>query len=733
MATKHKGGEETLTIIEAVETLSSIADMDFERDLAVTEEHGMVIQDSEVSFRTVHWLAEQDRQETLSVVKETFKVVLHYLKNFYRGQEIKLSDDTTVEGIKTIMVLVGEAAKKLDKFTSLFYRSKNIHSVTELDEYQELQKFYQSRISKKVDEGTLGKWILGLTAKVEEEEEAPSIHLHAKVELKTKYLFIDLESVKKDSEYELFYLRKEDGSRFFNPRLIRNMQLVSNFGDYFGEKKNNDPLLKLEDWKDRCARASAIGLLTSLGTRLERFFHDTAKYRKGELAGIMNSAIMALLMSSHHENYKANDPIKSCYEYFQDFQNFLWEALHSREYEKYIVYPPRSSNRMALTLIDTLHTLCRGMFIHLRGYEEMVPVVQEVIRDDEIDEFMDYWEILNHEYKTMVKKMKLHPNGPLLMLLKDLEKGKCKQFAPLQQENTPVPQYYLFYQDRKITNIRMASPTVQEFINRVHVDELFYGFLRACEKDHVLRKHMIINLQDKTSWREVGRCQVLEGLENMSKHKRHVDVVTLAIDTEFYHQIAPYHEDNEAKLFMKHFIEQLSNERTGFYFPDPLRKTLFPKFAKELMQTVHRIFFNSKKKLRRDERLNFIEIYYYFFVLKILEISQPDSYSLTCKDGIDLSGSMNLLLYSMVALMNDHEFTKKDWDCLHYMVYIPPMMNRERLMIPDKFYRSLSAIRAVEELRNDYGSDTFALLIEEAFDDLYDTSIIHSQLVPYHS
>ncbi|MEM1282743.1 MAG: hypothetical protein AAGG81_04235 [Chlamydiota bacterium] len=733
MSTNKKTKESVLTIIEAVETLSSIADMDFERDMAVTEEHDLVIQEKEVSYRTVHWLSESDREETLGVVKETFIVVLNYLKNFYRDEYTHLTDEDTIEGIKTIMVLVGEAAKKLDRFTSLFYRSKKVESVTECNEYKNLQKFYQSRISQKVDEGLMGKWILGLTKKMEQEEEQTSVKLRAKFHLKTKYVFVDLETVKKDTEYELFYLRKEDGSRFFNPRLVRNMKLVSDFGNYFGEKATKDPLIDLEAWKDNCARASAEGLIRSLGTRIERFFHETARFRRGELAGIMNSAMMALIMSSHRENSSKNAPVKSCYEYFCDFQDFLWEALHSREYQKFIVYPPRSSNRMANTLIDTIHTLCRGMFIHLRGYEEMVPVVQGLLREEELDEYMDLWEVLNSEYKAMVKKMKLHPNGPLILLLNQLEENRCKIFAPLKQGNLPVPQYSLFFQDKKVSNIRIPSPTSQEFIHKVHIDELFYGFLRACEKDHVLRKHLLINLQDKTSWREIGRCQVLEGIANISKLKNHVGIVTLATDTEFYHQLSPYHNDNDARIFQQHLLDQISDEGSGYYFPEQFRKALFPDFAEQLVDAIHRIFFSEKKKLTRNERLNYIEIYYFFLILKLIEIAKPDSYSLTCKDGIDIGGSLNIILYTMLHLLNESELSSKDYDCLHYLLYIPALMNRERLMISDRFNRAIAVIRAVEELRNEFGSKNFSLIIEEAFGPLYETSILHSQLVPYHS
>ena len=45
------------------------------------------------------------------------------------------------------MVLVGEAAKKLDKYIELFQKI-NVRSVTELREYKQLQEFYFSKANK---------------------------------------------------------------------------------------------------------------------------------------------------------------------------------------------------------------------------------------------------------------------------------------------------------------------------------------------------------------------------------------------------------------------------------------------------------------------------------------------------------------------------------------------------------------------------------------------------------
>lgn len=285
MTTKEKHETSSLSIIDAVEALSNIADLDLNREVGVVEPHDIIVQDKKVVYRTVHWLHRQDASETIGVVKDIFRVILKYLRNFYRKDYTHVTNPQTIEGIKTIMVLVGEAAKKLDKYTALFDKSK-VKSVTELREYRKLQEFYLSRIARKIDEGTLGKWLLELTKRAWEQK--TEVTLTAKKAMQTKHVFVDLDSVKKDTEYELFFLRKEDGTRFFSPRLIRNIKLVCDFGDYFkAPKKVEDPLEDMLIWQDRCYLSTAKEILSAIGNRLNRYFHETMKFKDRELVDIL--------------------------------------------------------------------------------------------------------------------------------------------------------------------------------------------------------------------------------------------------------------------------------------------------------------------------------------------------------------------------------------------------------------------------------------------------------------
>src|SRR2546423_1372863 len=124
MKTRDKKESNTLTLVEAIETLSNIADLEFDHEIGIAQEHDLIVQHKPVTYHTVHWLHQKDGKLTIDMVKQIFRVVLNYLHHFYGNEYGKIKNEQAVEGIKTIMVLVGEAAKKLDKYTKVFNQAK---------------------------------------------------------------------------------------------------------------------------------------------------------------------------------------------------------------------------------------------------------------------------------------------------------------------------------------------------------------------------------------------------------------------------------------------------------------------------------------------------------------------------------------------------------------------------------------------------------------------------------
>lgn len=725
-----------ISLLEAVETLSSIADMDWEHELGITQEHDLIVQDKKITYKTIHWINKQNAGETIGLVKGLFKVILTYLRSFY-NRESAVKDDQTIEGIKTIMVLVGEAAKKLDKYTSMFTKTKT-KSVTELREYRQLQEFYQTRIARKVDDEFLGQWLFGLTKGAWGYK--PRVKFTAKKAFETKHVFVDLDSVKRDSEYELFYLRKEDGSRFYNPRLIRNIKLICDFGDYFGGvKRDLHSIDDIEIWRDRNYHIAARSILNSLGNYLNRFYRDCLRFKDKEMVELLNKALMALMLCANSHNQLRNMPLKSCRDYFSDFHYYLRKALNTLDYHKLIAYPLKNSGKLAHLLLDLSHAMCMGLFQHLQFNQplsssllKLITIAKEAQSQEHekaADESRSLWSHILCDYAAMNKYFKNQAYGPLIKVLDILQSGGHLMFDPIWEGNLPCQQFALLVNGTKIMHTRMPSPTVQEFIHKASIINEFKGFIRACSKDHILHKILLINLQDRTSWREHSRSIALEELQKVESIDKNLTVVTLPKDTEFYHQMTPYQQDNHAEVFIQNLKEQLSDANTGFYFPAPIQKALFPHFIDGMIEAIHRVFFSEKNVLLREHRLDFIEIFYMFLQLKLIDLTKADSFSLVCKDGLDIGSSSIAQLYLFIKLLTQNSLNEAERNQFNMILYAPSVLVRERIIHPDRFNRAMSAIKTIESVKDQLGNSNFEKIMNDSFGNFYNSKILQSHIL----
>lgn len=733
MRPKNKEKIKTLSLIEAVETLSNIADLKLDKEAAVTEKHALLFDDQKIAYRTIHWLKDSEKNKTLKMIKEIFRVILSHLKNAWEAQFLLVTPTDKIESIKTIMILVGEAAKKLDRYTELF-NSAQEKSVTELKEYIELKRFYRSKVAHVVDTGTLSKWLFGLAKGFIGKQ---AVKLKGKEASLAHHVFIDLEQIKKDTAYELLFIRKEDGSRFFNPRLIRNMKLVIDFGGAL-QGFDEDRIQHLRNWMDRIAHGASRSILKSMGSRLDHFYKEVSKHRTKNLPGLLSSAIMALFLASSPENLQTRIKVKTCLDYLLDFETYLHEALSSPEYQKMVAYPPKGNNHLATVLYDTVHALSRAFFIHFDGYHEISPVLSDLIaearllskhlqkdRESSLNKALE----IDHEYFRRLVRSGAH--GPMIRNIEMLEDWES-QYAPLLQKNWPAQLFSLYVKNKRILCLKLASPTSQEYIHKAHVLEEFLAFLRASTKDSVPKLHLLFNLQDRTSWKEIARCKSLEALPENDLYKKHFAIATFAFDTDFYHQLPPYDQDKQSAIFKQHFVEQLQDENTGFLFLGKVKKVLTEKFCGDLLDAVHKVFYHGKNSLTRQERLDFIGIAYMMLYFKCIEVIEPDSISFTCKDSVDIGMSQTGLIYSFIKLLREPSLTAEEMAELHYILFAPGLLIRERAMLQERFFRMSSTIRAIEEARGGYGLEGFSRVIEEGFGRLIDLSVVEGQIVFRH-
>lgn len=728
---KQEGSHPTIT--EAVERLSSIAEMDFDKGIALAaQDEGVVIpllDEEEYVLRSVNWLYGQDPESTVEMIKDIFRVILDYLRVFYKKEYRFLPSQQSIEGIKDIMVIVGEAAKKLDQHKEIFKGSK-VNSVMDLAEYKKLQDFYLSRIARKIDEGVLSKWILALSKRLlEQQAVVPEKEMAFPP---VQHVFVDLESVKKDTEYELFFIRKEDGSRFFSPRLIRNIKLVCDFGDRLGELKQDDPLESISYWRDHVCQASAHDILDAVAPMRMRLYKEAGASPTGELATSLGKALMALLLCSNPHNMAHDPEVKTSTDYFIDFQAFLRDALHTREYNRMLAYPPK--DRISHCLLELTEGLCQAFFTSLTGNKAVLSSVQGLLTEALQEHASKHsngknsnvclCDHLDADYAAMSKLFKRHTRGPLVKVLEVLEEGNYHAFDPLCQGNIPNQLYSIEACAKHMENVRIPCPAHQEFINKLSIVDEFKAFLHAWSKDHSHHKFLLINLQDRTSWKEHFRSIALEDLQRHTNLSKHFTVVSLPKDTEFYNQQAPYNQDNHANLFMQHFREHLEDESCGFYFPENIKKALFPEFVDGVMKGVHQLFFGGRNILTRELRQDFIEIFYLFLELKLLELVKPDAFSFMCKDGVDIGPAASAPQFVFLKWMKQEKLSKDEMDQLNLILYASPLLVRERIMLPERFERMQNMLREIELVRNEIGWQQFAAKVKEVFGPYFKSDIL---------
>lgn len=714
MATKRK--LEELSLIEAVEVLAKVADrkVNLEALTAYLVDLGLPIAKSSLG---IEMRKEDKSEEILSNASKIFRVILHYVKNFYENEYPYMPSPRTSGAIKGIMVLVGEGAGRLDKYPAI--ASAKSKKVTESKEYKQLQEFYLKNIAHKINESEIDQWLLTLSQRVQDQQRTIKSQgleglAHA------KHLYVDMESVKRDNEYELFMIRKEDGKRFFSPVLVRNLQLACDFEN----RITNAPEDALEldgKWLDRYYHVAGKQILKACSDVVDRFHKVVDKKQAGELAVLLSKSLMALLLSTNPHFLMEKGGLKHCRHYFLDFQEFLRQALQSREYVQLIANPPKESMSMAGVLLEVTHDLCRALFIEQSAQNELLTPVMDLIKKSVKDLSPEQIEAYKHppyvwhrvmgDYAALNKLMKQHPHGPLIKILEKLESEKTKGFDPLMEGNLPSRQFIAHFSGIDVVNLHLPCPTVQEVINQANISPEFNGFLRTLVKQG--GKYLLINLQDRTHWREYARCHALEELQHQTDFADHLVVVTIPGDLEGVFPIVSDEKDNHAEYFIKHLSDQLGTHLGGFYFPESVASFLTPEWFDVTLHEVHRVFFGGRNIMLLEHRRSFLQIFSLLIELELLKHIKPTSFSLTCKDGIDVSTGASALLFIALRWTELENLSQDDLKLMTLMLHAAPITYRHRLMRHDCFESFQSAVKVMEAIRNEIGWESFAKYIRE--------------------
>lgn len=689
---KKGSKSEEMTIMDAVDNLSSIAEVDVE-STAEGVERG--VKGSLQKFKN---LKQTEKEETLKTVKGTFKTVHKYLQHVYQKEKEHLQDVEMQRGVKAIMVLAGEAAEKLDKCTSIFKHTYEEGKIEEITEYKDLRKFYLNKIVKRFQE------VLASEEAWEEEWGVEDPHVDIE-RLRLK----DLETVKRDREYELFYIRKDDGKPFFNRNLLRHIKLVSDFDEVISAAEGEDPLLRVNILVDKEAQAVANEMRLDIKNEMDDFYVEAMEHQDIPIIQTMNKVTMSLLLASNPRNLLQHSIGKTCTRYFHDFQYFLREILTSADYIRLISHSLNEADKLSRTLVHLVHAFCFAFFIRVGKRNDLIDYIhdlikkgyggQEIARGDTSDP-LTFWNDLLDIHDVVTSVLKRYPSGPLFKTLDVFrERDEKEGFDPIYQGNQPSFQFTFSSQSFDAKCLRLPCPTFHDHINKAEVIDEFKGYLRYIEQKKELGCHLLFNLQDRTSWEEHARCQALEELSRRAEYTNQLVLVTLPKKTDFYFQTDAYKDISDAKDFLTLIKDQIaSNEECGFFFANRIPRTELDTFINKILPLIHQRVFASKETLSRRERLDFIEVFYQFLMLKVLDIVKPDYFSFTCKDAVDVGPTTSAGFYSLVKMMSDaRNYDKEEQDHFLWMLYGPSLVVRERLVDYQRLSRVMSAMTALSE------------------------------------
>jgi len=666
--------EKDPTILEAVDNLSSMAEIDV-KELKGDEKN------KRGALNTLRWLDSSDERKTVELVKSNLKVVLNYLKHIHTKEAGQLHQSHIKKGIVSIIELAQEAVDKIEKYGK---QCKRKIDISNSKEYTALMDFYQKSIKGHFEKKS---------EHIEEEEELDP------EDTKRRGLY-DLEGVKRDDDYELFYLQKEDGGKFYNPNIARHIRLVADFDKIISGFTLFDPLTKVPVIKDSIAFHLCRQLKDQLKKELDHIFKSAGSYKQDPLVQDVFKGLMALMLASNAKNQLKITTGKSVSGYFKDFQTSLRAVLSSMDYRNYLDSPPK--DEFYRELLNLLHKVCAVVYTSRIHTEEVGSILATMMgkgekrRKTSGTSSVALWNALLDEYDVLQSVFESCPNGPIFKILDILnEEGAFSEFDPMFQGDFPGKYFSMKYEDKKTDFLKIPSPTIQKTIDEATLSFEFKGFLRSLVNER--KKLLLINFQDKTCWKEYARAHVVEKGSLEGEFKSCLTVISFPKSTDFYHQREEYVKVDSSTDFKKIFYKQIEGEANcGFLFPKKLDRKEFFAFIKKMIDEIHTLFFSGKKVLSRKNRLDFIEIGYHLIYLYFIKLEKADFTAFSAKDGVDVSAVAIASMFGFLkSFAKEGEWKVEDEDFLIETIYSTAFIVRERATQMGVLHRSVSMLSVV--------------------------------------
>lgn len=696
MKALHQKKEEDLSIVSAVEALSNIADLEFEavsHDAVLAEER----ESGSTVIRAVRWLHQKNAERMLGILRDKLTVVLNYLRHFYRAEKNRFARSESVEGIRTIMLLVDEAADNLDRYTKLFLGAQ-AKSIKSTKEFLDLCRFYKKKILPIATHTKVASWIKALPLQTILESavaaptswtEIPSLGI----------LGVEIEGIKNDSEYELLFLRQPDGTRFVSPKMLRSLKLASEVENVTKRDLREDQ--EVEHLSHAQSSTEIRYLLGEVYPLLDAFFHMGQRAKGHEVyLGLYKPCIALLAASVQAVHQFPKEGSKSAEEYFRDFRSSFNEFLHMPEFQRMLAYPPHNEHSWEHSLFRLAQAFSSSLIAGAPLSEELVEGMKALasqalakeaehvgVPDGTISQQLS---VEGSALRSFFKELK---GGLLSQMIQVLEERGSLLFEPLLEESIPNHLFDLSWRGALIPIIRLPSPTRQEYINKATISEVFQVAIRR----YLSQKKgcLVINLQDRTSWKESARSGAIEDFCKKGEKEDRLFVFTQNRESDFYSQTGSFADMHLAEEFKEQLLSQIIETGSGSLWPVPFDEH-FTQEVKALIQTIHVTLFNGRNVITRIRRMAFIELVYNLMILRAILMVHPDVIFISCKNGLDTALSTISSLFSLQAALQGTSLSQTDVDWLRTILFGMPLIQRHRLLFPERQEGLCSFIRFLE-------------------------------------
>lgn len=680
---------EILPVKEAMNNLAAIAsiNMDSPPPLGIIQDVRLVTNKDEIESNEVRWISGEGQEPILKVLDLTYTSVHEHLQNLYDNPGMDWESQKTRDGVAAMMALVGESVQKMNAYLEFRMCHPISEKIEHREPYRALQQFYTERFAKRFIGGVEGS----------ESWEKTWFEKHSLLEA-TGTELQDFESLLRDKEYELFYVASEEGAPYLNEKLLRNLKLVVDF-DLKPGSFEEDPFLKVKTILDRDLQGTAAWIVKECEEEMNHFYKVAKNEFLSSTVKLLSQSLIALFLAANTAHLIQRTVGKSCTQYFHDFHLFLRETMKSDDYSKWVTYP--SNEPLSQTCVKLVEKLSAAFMTRPCGVkQEAIGLIHRTIRrGGDTNQTASFGDspcarlIFDDEkFRTLLHRF---PSGPLLKILETIRKeendGAIVPFDPWMQGNIPQKLYTLKQGKKEIEVLSFAAPVRQPMIHKVEILNEFRAFLRHLNSAG--KVHLMINLQDRLSWRETARSTALEDLQRNPNFTDALVVITLPKNTDFYHQRNAFQEVNCYEEFIAGFRLQLTNAKeNGFYFPSSWPQDQLFEFCDQIFTKIHLELFSGKDILSRQMREDFIEIFYQFLTLEAIRLYTPTSMSFTCKDTVDTGAYATGLFYGFLKAYEGNLLIPENLDFMRFLFYWRALSVRERAADPEEFIRAVSAL-----------------------------------------